>query len=304
VRHHIRLMTARPTRSCSTHSERHPVKRLRVPILLLPLLISLISSGGALAQQDPLPPGFGDAPHGGPAWVPYPAQAAPLVAPRGLTRQFQTRFDVFDAPEQFQQVLQIIDFPSDTWTPLHTVGGRIYHTVIDGTISTRLPWTEGVYEAAFQAGDTFVLRPGEYLQVGNATAGNTRMMATALLPISVPLTIYQDGRTSSAYPTFTDRNYTHATGVPAPGPTMVYRSAREVDTPEGAFEFVQLVLELKATDPLLLAPAAEVREACLTAWSGASSNMLDVEPYDFERVAANLCVSSRYVPVRGAPRGT
>jgi len=288
-----------PQRSFATRKERHLVNRLISPILLVPLLIGLVSSGGALAQQAGTQSEIGP-----PGLLADADQPAPLVAQRALTRQFQTRFDVFGAPEQFDQVIQIIDFSPGTWTPLHTVGGRIYHAVIDGTISTRLPWAEGVYEATYQAGDSFVAWPGAYMEVGNATAGNTRMLATALLPTGAPLTIYRDGYTSSAYPTFTDWNYSPITAVPGPAPETVHRSAREVERPEGAFELVQLVLELTATHPPLLAPGAEVREGCLTAWGGFSSNMLDVEPYDFERVAANLCVSSRYVPVRGTPSGT
>jgi hypothetical protein len=251
--------------------------------------------GGALAQADA-------------------GQPAPLVAPVSPTRQFQTRFDVVDAPERFDQVLQIIDFPAGTWTPLHTPGSYVYTTVIDGAISTRLPWLWGVYDTTYQAGETFVERPGEYMQVGNATSGNTRIMATALLRPHSPLTIYQDGFTSNAYPTLTDWNYTHDIVVPEPGPATAYRSAIEVDRPGGAFELVQLVLELAATQPPRIVPdwaqiaalyglpaeasplGDEVLESCATAWGRVSSHTLDVEPYDFERVAANLCVSSTYVP--------
>jgi hypothetical protein len=122
-------------------------------------------------------------------------------------------------------------------------------------------------------------------------------MATALLPAGAPLTIYQDGFTSSAYPTHTDWNYTHDTVAPIPGSTTAYRSTIEVDRPEDAFELVQLVLELAATQPPLVVPDVEESEGCLSAWGRVSSNMLDVNPYYFERVAVNLCVSSAYLPV-------
>jgi hypothetical protein len=158
----------------------------------------------------------------------------------------------------------------------------------------------GIYEATYEAGDTFVQRPGEYTQVGNATAGNARIMATALLPTRAPLTIYQDGFTSSEYATLTDWNYTHDIVVPTLGPTTVYRSSIDVARPAYAFELVQLVLEQTALPPLLIVPSGEVREGYLTAGGGASADMPDVNPA-FERVVANLCVGSAYVPFPVAP---
>jgi hypothetical protein len=222
-------------------------------------------------------------------------------------------------PEDFEQVLQIVVFPAGAWTPLHSPGGYVYTTVIDGAISIRLSGPGGIYEATFEAGDTFVAAPGEYIQVGNATAGNTRIMATALLPSRAPLTIYQDGFTSRAYPTLTDWNYTHDIVVPAPGPTTVHRSSIKPDRPEGAFELVQLVLELAAVPPPPIVPdcaqlaalhgvpakgsttSDEVGDSCLNAWGRVSTDMLGVNPHALERVAGNLCVSSAYVPIRVGP---
>lgn len=215
-------------RSHATGQERHPVQRLAIPMLLAALLISLFPLGGALAQQAPTP--------------------VPLVAPPGPVTHFPTRFDIVDAPEHFDQVLQVVDFPADTWTPPHTPGGYVYTTVIGGEISTRtvgIPGRDDVpaQETTYQAGSTFFETPGEYMQVGNASAASARLMATALLPMRAPLTIYQDGRTSNAYPTFTDYYYTQDIVVGAPGPVTVDRSSIEVDRPSGAFELVQLTLD-------------------------------------------------------------
>jgi quercetin dioxygenase-like cupin family protein len=274
------------------------VQQLTIRILLASLLIVIAAPGGALAQADTgWPVGVGDAPHGVPALVLDASQPASQVPPPSSTRQFQRRFDVVEVPEQFDQVLQIVDFPAGAWTPLHTPGGRVYTTVIDGAISTRLPWTDGVYETTYESGDTFVERPGEYMQVGNATTGTTRVMATALLPPNAPLTIYQDGFTSPAYPTLRDWNYTHDLS----GPTTTYRSVTEVDRPGGAFELVQLVLDLTALSPLLSSPEEEPRESCSLAWTRMSVDMLSAGAHQFERVAANLCVSSGYVPGPVAP---
>jgi quercetin dioxygenase-like cupin family protein len=264
-------------------------------MLLAFLLIGLVPPGGALAQQDPPPVSVGEAPH---IWLPAgPDASGPdvtLVPQPSPMSQFQTRFAVVDAPAQFDQVLQIVDFPAGTWTPLHTPGGYVYTTVIEGAIITRSTRRGDVFEAAYEPGETFVETPGEYMQVGNATTANTRIMATALLPARAPLTIYQDGFTSSAYPTLANWNYTHDLNFPLPGPETVYRSVSEVKRPEGAFDLVQLVLDLAAFPPVTNDSGDEVRGSCQPAWSRLAGDTLGAYTHQFERVAANLCVSSGY----------
>jgi quercetin dioxygenase-like cupin family protein len=168
----------------------------------------------------------------------------PLNIPPGPVTRFPTRFDVVDAPAHFRQVLMIVDFPAGTWTPLHTPGGHVYATVIDGEISTRTGATAGDEATTFETGATFDVAPGEYVQVGNTSEASARIMATALLPTNAPLTIYRDGLTSNAYPTLTDWFSVQDIGVDVRGPSIVSRSATEVDRPAGAFELVQLVLDL------------------------------------------------------------
>jgi hypothetical protein len=43
-----------------------------------------------------------------------------------MVSHFATRFDVVDAPEQFDRLLLIIDFPGGAWTPPHAPGGALY----------------------------------------------------------------------------------------------------------------------------------------------------------------------------------
>jgi quercetin dioxygenase-like cupin family protein len=76
-------------------------------------------------------------------------------------------------------------------------------------------------------------------------------MTTAMLPMNAPLTIYRDGLTSSAYPTLTDWYSIQDIGIDVPGPSIVGRSAVDVERPAGAFELVQLVLDL---DPGVATP--------------------------------------------------
>jgi len=174
---------------------------------------------------------------------------------------FATRFDVVDAPEQFNQVLMVVDFPVGAWTPPHTPGGYVYTTVIDGEITTRIvgmperdscdtggdrllyaglnswiaaePRMGPCLEATYRAGSTFFEKPGEYVQVGNASAAGARVISTAMLPVGAPLSVDQEGVTIDAYATLSDGS----------GPTTVDRASIEVDRPAGAFELVQLVLD-------------------------------------------------------------
>ena len=271
------------------HTERHPVHQLCHRIVLASLLIVIVAPGGALAQQAGTQSEIGP-----PALLADADWPAPLVLPQGAIRQIPTRFEVVNAPVHFDQVLQIVDFPAGAWTPVHTPGGFVYTAVIDGAISIGTPEMRGDY-VTYEAGDTFIQRPGEYVQVGNASAGNTRIMATALLPARAPLTIYQDGFTSNAYPTHTNWNYTHDLNFPVIGPVMVYRSITEVDRPDGTSELVQLVLDLSALPPQMVGSDHEVRESCLNAWGRLAGDSLTAYPHQFKRVATNLCVSSAYV---------
>src|ERR1051326_2549347 len=93
-----------------------PMERFTLSALLLALLVAFVP-GATMAQPAPTP--------------------LPLTAPPGPVTRHASRFDVVDAPEQFNRVLLIIDFPSGAWTPPHTPGGNLYGSVIDGKIPTR-----------------------------------------------------------------------------------------------------------------------------------------------------------------------
>jgi quercetin dioxygenase-like cupin family protein len=207
------------------------IQRSIIAVALTALATSTVAAAGAVAQQAPTP--------------------IPLSIPPGPVTRFPTRFDVVDSPEHFRQVLMIVDFPAGTWTPLHAPGGHVYTTVIDGEISTHIGGTPGGESTAFVAGSTFTDAPGEYLQVGNTSGASARVIATALLPMNAPLTIYHDGLTSNAYPTLTDWYAIQDVSIDVPGPSIISRSAVDVERPAGAFELVQLVLDL---DPGVATP--------------------------------------------------
>jgi quercetin dioxygenase-like cupin family protein len=155
---------------------------------------------------------------------------------------FPTRFDVVDAPERFARVLLIIDLPGGAWTPPHAPGGYLYVSVIDGEISTRTPGTPGQAET-YPAGNAFTVSPGEYLELGNASAANARVVATALLPRGAPLTIDTDGFSSDVYSGPTDGYRVLDSEARGPRPTLVHHSSIEVERPAGALQLVHLVLD-------------------------------------------------------------
>jgi quercetin dioxygenase-like cupin family protein len=101
-------------------------------------------------------------------------------------------------------------------------------TVIQGEISTR---TAGGAEDTVPAGGTFTPDPGAFLVVGNARAGNARVIASVLLPKGAPLMTIEQ-----------------ADSGPANGsvvrPTTVYQSSIEVERPAGAFQLVHMLLDL------------------------------------------------------------
>jgi quercetin dioxygenase-like cupin family protein len=193
------------------------VQGLKIASLFAALLLGLAPGGATLAQQTPTP--------------------MPLVMPPGPVTHFPTRFDVVDAPELFDQVLMVIDFPSGAWTPPHAPGGSLYMTVIEGEMSTRNMGPPGQADT-YPAGSTFIADPGEYLELGNVGEANARIIATVLLPKGTPLISDRSGSRSDA------SGLTDDSSAPALRPTTVYQASLEVERPAGAFELVHLLLDL------------------------------------------------------------
>jgi hypothetical protein len=54
------------------------------------------------------------------------AQQAPAPVPPGPVNRFPTRFTIADAPDQFEQVLMVVDFEPGSWTPPHMPGGNVH----------------------------------------------------------------------------------------------------------------------------------------------------------------------------------
>jgi quercetin dioxygenase-like cupin family protein len=197
------------------------MERFTLSALLLALLVAFVP-GATMAQPAPTP--------------------VPLTPPPGPVTRHASRFDVVDAPEQFDRVLLVIDFPSGAWTPSHTPGGNLYVSVIDGEIATRSTPGSSL-DPTYSAGSSFNVATGEYFSMGNATASTARVVATALLPKGAPLTLDDAGFSSDVYSGPTDGYHViESTGQDA-RPVLIHHSAIEVERPAGAFELVHLVLD-------------------------------------------------------------
>ena len=168
--------------------------------------------------------------------------AVPLVAAPGPNSRFLARFTVTDAPEQFEQVIMVIDFPPRTWTLLHRPGGNVYNTVIDGEISTRrrdVPNSEMTYPS----GDAFVETTGEWIEIGNTADANAHVIATALLPIGAPFAVNEQGFSTGVYLDFGAGHRGLDTVARPLGPTIVDRSSISVDRPSRTLELVQWLVQ-------------------------------------------------------------
>lgn len=85
----------------------------------------------------------------------------------------------------FNLIQLVLEFASGTWTPLHSHGGMVLITVLEGEVIMRM---EDGPEHRYAAGDTFVEGPGEWAEVGNDGNVTARIVVTALLPEGAELT--------------------------------------------------------------------------------------------------------------------
>src|SRR5947209_16901990 len=108
-------MSARCTRRFRREIARFTMKRFSYRFLLCAIVLVAAPIAEAMAQQTPTP--------------------VPLAAPPGPVSRFPSHFMVLDAPEQFDQVLLIVDFPSETWTLPYAPSGYVYSTLIEGELT-------------------------------------------------------------------------------------------------------------------------------------------------------------------------
>ncbi len=157
------------------------------------------------------------------ACVPIQAPPAAPAAPAS-----EDPGPVAELAGEFELVQLVVDFPPGTWTPLHTHGGMLLVTVLNGEQTVR---DEQGNETIYKAGESFTETPGTYLEIGNAGQELVTVSAAALLPKGADLSMTKDGINTDDAP---------------PGPTTLYQNRMAVTEPLGEFELVQLIVDFPA----------------------------------------------------------
>ena len=138
-------------------------------------------------------------PKGAPLTTVQEGAAVPAVAPATVA---QGRFDIAAPPARFEVVHVLLDLPAGAWIPLHSHGGPVVVTVLEGEVTERRP---GV-ERRLGPGQRSTENPGDRHAVGNDGAIPARLAATILLPSGAELTTVHEAVASPA---------------PAPAPAQV-----------------------------------------------------------------------------------
>jgi quercetin dioxygenase-like cupin family protein len=126
---------------------------------------------------------------------------------------------------EFELVQLVVDFPPGTWTPLHTHGGMLLVTVLNGEQTVR---DEQGNETIYKAGESFTETPGTYLEIGNAGQELVTVSTAALLPKDANLSITKEGINTDDAP---------------PGPTTISQHRLPVTEALGEFELVELIVD-------------------------------------------------------------
>lgn len=126
---------------------------------------------------------------------PEPGDATPQPRPF-ISYQFKT--DVNPMTEPFDVVQQLLDFAPGAATPVHTHPGIVVVTVFAGELTFQLNGADTVYKA----GESFVEVPGQVVQARNASAVQTSVMVSYLIPKDAPLsTVHHAAPVPAALPT-------------------------------------------------------------------------------------------------------
>jgi len=170
------------------------MKRLAVPIITAALLL-LLTAQAAFGQD--LPP--------------------------GPTVKVRSNLEAANLPVQFDAIQMVLDFAPGAWTPLHSHGGEVFVTVLEGEMTVRDQAGERVYKP----GDTWIEHPGDVHQAGNVGDVKASVFVTFLLPKGAQLTTVQESGSTGDLP---------------PGPTKVYESRLEANNSPAQLDVVQMVL--------------------------------------------------------------
>jgi quercetin dioxygenase-like cupin family protein len=175
------------------------------------------------------------------------ALAAPAPAARGqagVATPVEQRFQALDPPARAEVMQAVLDFAPGAWTPVHTHGGPVYVTVLEGTATLRM----GGMDRTFRPGEGWLDSPDEPHAAGNDGATTARVVATFILPAGATPTIVAE---------------TGAGGALPPGPTTVAQHRFDPGALPRPLDVVHRVLELApgATVPVHSHPGPTVVSA-------------------------------------------
>ncbi len=143
--------------------------------------------------------------------------------PPGPTVKYRSNFQAANLPAQFDTIQMVLDFAPGAWTPLHSHGGEVFVTILEGEMTVRDQAGERVY----RPGDTWIEHPGDVHEAGNAGDVKASVFVTFLLPKGAQLTTVQQSGDTGDLP---------------PGPTKVYESRLEVNNSPTQLDVVQMLL--------------------------------------------------------------
>jgi quercetin dioxygenase-like cupin family protein len=144
-------------------------------------------------------------------------------APPGPTTVIEKRFEAVTPPAEAEVLQAVLDFAPGAWTPVHTHGGPVYVTVLEGEATLRM----GGADQKFRAGEGWIDSPDEPHAAGNDAAG-ARVLATFVLPRGATPTIVAE---------------TGAQGDLPPGPTTVVQFRTDAPGLPGPMDAVQRLIE-------------------------------------------------------------
>jgi quercetin dioxygenase-like cupin family protein len=101
----------------------------------------------------------------------------------GPVVRHQFRAAAAPQPAPFNLVQSRIHFVPGAASPVHTHPGQVFTLVLEGSVTFRVQGTETTYKA----GEGFIEQPNQEGQALNASAANTTLLVTFLIPKDAPL---------------------------------------------------------------------------------------------------------------------
>jgi quercetin dioxygenase-like cupin family protein len=153
------------------------------------------------------------------------AVGGPTTAAPAPVVRYNMTYDAETMPGPFDEILRVRDFAPGAWTPVHTHGGPVHVTVLDGALTVRSDGMDHVYKA----GESWVELSGDDHPhaVGNTGAVTASAVATTLLPQGA-----------------TETTNIGSVSIPAPpGPTVLYEATYANVTLAGPFNVVHKVTD-------------------------------------------------------------